>query len=138
MFYILAQAPPGRDKREGTYRGMYLTGDESLTSREWVERHIRSTGPLGALYPTKTWTAPNPHGCLKEGDTPSWFFFLPLGGNDPNDPSKPGWGGQFQREPDGWWRDLPRREGFDPRTTVSKWRPDFQRDFATRMSWCRP
>jgi hypothetical protein len=138
MFYILAQAPAGRDKREGTYRGMYLTGDESLTSREWIEKHIRSTGPLGALYPTKTWTAPNPHGCLKEGDTPSWFFFLPLGGNDPNDPSKPGWGGQYQREPDGWWRDLPRRDDFDPRTTVSRWRPDFQRDFATRMSWCRP
>ena len=36
LFYaqqVLAQAPPGRDKREGTYRGMYLGGDESLTSR---------------------------------------------------------------------------------------------------------
>jgi hypothetical protein len=138
MFYVLAHAPKGRDKREGTYRGMYLTGDESLTSREWIEKNIRSTGPLGALYPTKTWTAPNKHSCLKEGDTPSWFFFLPPGGNDPNDPAKPGWGGQFQREPDGWWRDLPAKEGFDPRTTVSQWRPDFQRDFAKRMGWCRP
>jgi hypothetical protein len=136
MFYILAKAPPDRDKREGTYRGVYLTGDESLTSRDWVEKNIRATGPLGALYPTKTWTAPNPHGCLKEGDTPSWFFFLPLGGNDPNDPSKPGWGGQFRREPDGWWRDLPVKDGFDPRTTVSRWRADFQRDFARRMAWC--
>lgn len=136
MNYLLASAPKGRDKREGTYRGMYLTGDESLTSRAWIEQHIRSTGPLGALYPTKTWTAPNPHACLKEGDTPAWFFFLPLGGNDPNDPAKPGWGGEFQREPDGWWRDLPAKDGFDPRTTVSKWRPDFQRDFARRMGWC--
>jgi hypothetical protein len=138
MFYLLAQAPAGRDKREGTYRGMYLTGDESLTSGEWIEKHVRRTGPLGALYPTKTWTAPNPHGCLKEGDTPSWFFFLPLGGNDPSDPSKPGWGGQFQREADGWWRDLPRTDTFDPRTTVSRWRPVFQADFARRMAWCLP
>lgn len=138
MFYILSKPPPGRDKREATYRGMYLTGDESLTSRAWVQQHVRSTGPLGALYPTQTWTAPNPHGCLKEGDTPSWFFFLPLGGNDPNHPAKPGWGGQFQREPDGWWRDLPRREDFDPRTTVSRWRPAFQRDFARRMAWGSP
>lgn len=138
MFYILAKAPAGRDKREGTYRGMYLTGDEFLTARDWIEKNVRSTGPLGALYPTKTWTAPNRHGCLKEGDTPSWFFFLPLGGNDPGDPSKPGWGGQFQRGADGWWRDLPARDGFDPRTTVSRWRPDFQRDFAGRMAWCRP
>jgi hypothetical protein len=106
MFYLLAKAPTGRDKREATYRGMYLTGDESLTSREWIEKNVRSTGPLGALYPVKTWTAPNRNSCLKEGDTPSWFFFLPLGGND-------------------------------PRTIVSRWRPDFQRDFAKRMSWCR-
>ena len=137
MSYILASATKGQDKREGIYRGMYLTGDESLTSRDWVEKHVRSAGPLGALYPTQTWTEPNPHGCLKERDTPSWFFFLPLGGNDPSNPSRPGWGGQFHREPDGWWRDLPRRDNFDPRTIVSQHRPDFQADFAKRMSWCR-
>ncbi len=76
MFYILAKAPSDEDKRLGTYRGMYLTGDESLTSRKWIDENVRSKGSLGALYPTKTWTAPNPHSCLKEGDTPSWFFFL--------------------------------------------------------------
>jgi hypothetical protein len=136
MFYILANAPAGTDKRMGTFRGMYLTGDESLTSRDWIEQNVRSKGPLGALYPTKTWTAPNPHGCLKEGDTPSWFFFLPRGGNDPRDPTKPGWGGQFQKEPDGWYRDLPAQPGKDPRTTVSRWRPQYQADFARRMAWC--
>jgi hypothetical protein len=136
MHYILANAPAGRDKREGAFRGMYLTGDEFLTSHKWIEQNIRSKGPLGALYPTMTSTAPNPHHCMKEGDTPSWFFFLPRGGNDPADPSKPGWGGQFQREADGWYRDLPAKEGFDPRSTVSRWRPDFQHDFAKRMAWC--
>jgi len=136
MFYILAHAFPGRDKREGTYRGMYLTGDVATTSRAWIDENVRSRGPLGALYPTKTWTAPNPHACLKEGDTPSWFFFLPRGGNDPADPTKPGWGGQFLREPDGWYRDLPAKPGFEPREAVSRWRPEFQRDFAERMRWC--
>lgn len=136
IFYVLGKAPPGRDKRDGTFRGMYLTADESLTSRAWVEANVRSRGPLGALYPVQTWTAPNPHGCLKEGDTPSWFFFLPRGGNDPDDPTKPGWGGQYQREPDGWYRDLPFTESFDPRTTVSRWRPTFQADFAQRLAWC--
>lgn len=135
MHYILATKPSGRDKREGTYRGMYLTGDESLTSRAWIDANVRSKGALGELYPVQTWTEPNPHGCLKEGDTPSWFFFLPTGGNDPSDPTKPGWGGQFEKQPDGWYRDLPAREGFDPRTTVSQWRLDFQQDFARRMSW---
>lgn len=136
MFYILNSAPPGKDKRMGTFRGMYLTGDESLTSREWIEKNVLSKGPLGALYPTTTSTAPNPHRCLKEGDTPSWFFFLPRGGNKPTDPTKPGWGGQFRREPDGWYRDLPAEAGKDPRETVSRWRPEFQADFAKRMAWC--
>ncbi len=67
MQYIMSGSPRGRDRREATFRGMYLTGDESLTSRAWVEEHVRTCGPLGALYPIKTWTAPNPHGCLKEG-----------------------------------------------------------------------
>lgn len=137
MHYILAKAPDGADKRLGTYRGMYLTGDVSTTSRKWIDENVRSTGPLGALYPTKTWTAPNPHSCLKEGDTPSWFFFLPRGGNDPTDPSLPGWGGQFAKQDDGWYRDLKPGDDFDPRTTVSQWRSDYQNDFAKRMAWCR-
>lgn len=138
LFYILSKAPDGVDKRQGSFRGMYLTGDVSLTGPEWIERHVRSTGPLGRLYPMKTWTAPNPHACMKEGDTPSWFFFLPRGGNHPNDPTQPGWGGQFRRAPDGWYIDLDPAHGIEPPQTVSRWRPDFQADFALRMSWCRP
>jgi hypothetical protein len=138
MYYILARAPEGRDRREGTFRGMYLTGDISTTSREWFAKHILNAGPLGALYPTKTWTDPNPHGCMKEGDTPSWLFFLPPGGNDPKDPAKPGWGGTFQKEADGTYRDIPLNKEADPRESVSRWRPAFQEDFARRMSWCLP
>ncbi len=40
LFHILAKSPPGTDKREGAYRGMYLGGDESLTSAEWVNEHM--------------------------------------------------------------------------------------------------
>lgn len=138
MFYILNKPVAGTDKRQAIFRGMYLTGDESLTSLAWIDAHVRGRGPLGALYPVKTWTAPNPHGCMKEGDTPSWFFFLPAGGNDPSDPSKQGWGGQFVRQADGWFEGAPPRPGFDPRDAVSRCRPDFQRDFARRMSWCLP
>jgi hypothetical protein len=60
-----------------------------------------------------------------------------MGGNDPADPTKPGWGGQFRREKDGWYRDLQRTDIFDPRTTVSQHRPAFQAHFARRMAWCR-
>jgi len=137
MFYILSKAPKGQDRRQATFRGMYLTGDVSLTSRQWIDDNILSQGPLGKLYPTKTWTSPNPHGCLKEGDTPSWFFFLPAGGNQPGDPTQPGWGGQYVQSDDGWYRDQS-ADGGDPRETVSRWRSAFQRDFAKRMAWCVP
>lgn len=140
LFYILAKAAEGRDRREGAYRGMYLGGDESLTSLDWVRENVQTGhGPLGALYPLKTWTAPNPHGVLKEGDTPSWFFFLANGLNVPEHPEYGGWGGRFTRQARGrFYRDAADRVGdtIDPRATVWRWRPAFQNEFAARMDWC--
>ncbi len=139
LFYILARAPEGRDKREGAYRGMYLGGYEELTSRDWIDTHVRKDhGPLGALYPPKAWTAPNPNGALKEGDTPSWFYFLENGLQDPEQPGWGGWGGRFKPVTRNFYRD---DEDFadtviDARSTVSRWRQDFQNDFQARMEWC--
>jgi hypothetical protein len=139
LFYILARQPEGRDKREAAYRGMYLGGDESLTSRKWVDTHVRRDhGPLGALYPTDTWTAPNPHGVLKEGDTPSWFYFLPNGLSDPGHPEWGGWGGRFGKAAGGLYRDARDTVGAasHARATVWRWRPAYQADFQARMDWC--
>jgi hypothetical protein len=144
LFYVLAKSAPGTDMRTGAYRGMYLGGDESLTSRQWIDAHVRKDhGPLGALYPTQTWTAPNPHSTLKEGDTPSWFYFLPTGLGDPAHPDWGSWGGRFQlSNPDpragGLWRDARDTVGktTDARATVWRWRPAFQADFQARMDWC--
>jgi hypothetical protein len=140
LFYILSKAPEGRDKREGGYRGMYLGGDESLTSRTWVDSHVRKDhGPLGALYPvTGMWTAPNPHATLKEGDTPSWLYSLPIGLSDPAQPTWGGWGGRFKHVDGGRHEDS--RDTVngitDARATVWRWRPAFQNEFAARMDWC--
>ncbi|MEX2140847.1 MAG: DUF1593 domain-containing protein [Pirellulales bacterium] len=139
LFYVLAKSSPGADKRTGAYRGMYLGGDESLTSRNWVDTHVRKDhGPLGALYPTETWTAPNLHSTLKEGDTPSWFYFLPTGLGDPAHPDWGGWGGRFKHVRAGLWRDDKDTVGDtnDARATVWRWRPAFQSDFQARMDWC--
>lgn len=139
LFYILAKAPDGVDKREGVYRGMYLGGEEDLTSREWIDSHIRNYhGPLGKLYPPETWTAPNPHGALKEGDTPSWFYFLNMGLQDAEQPTWGGWGGRFKSVTGNFfWDD----EDFadtviNARATVFRWRSSFQHDFEARMDWC--
>jgi hypothetical protein len=139
LFYVLSKAAEKHDMREGAYRGMYLGGDESLTSAAWVDAHVRKEhGPLGALYPTKTWTAPNPNGCLKEGDTPSWLYFLPTGLSDPAHPEWGGWGGRFRSAGGGLFRDAADTVGTttDARATVWRWRSAFQADFAARMTWC--
>jgi hypothetical protein len=139
LFYVLSKAPEGRDKREGGYRGMYLGGDESLTSRAWVDSHVRKDhGPLGALYPTSTWTAPNPHATLKEGDTPSWFYFLPVGLGDPAHPEWGSWGGRFRPAAGGRYEDARDTVGAvtEARATVWRWRPAYQNEFAARMDWC--
>ena len=140
MFYVLAMASPGRDKREGAFRGMYLGGDESLISREWMEREVRRDhGPLGALYPARTWTAPNPYGGLKEGDTPSWLYFLDNGLNDPGRPEWGGFGGRFERvEGTKLYRDAKDKVGdtHDARATVWRWRPAVRGDFEARLDWC--
>ena len=60
MHYILAKAPAGRDFRDAVYRGMYLTGDASLTSRAWIDEHVRSRGPLGASVPDRDLDGPQP------------------------------------------------------------------------------
>ncbi len=139
MFYVLADAPKGRDKREGAYRGMYLGGDESLTSLEWLHKNaVREHGPLGALYPLRTWTAPNPHSALKEGDTPAWFYFLRNGLQDAAHPEWGGWGGRFERREASLYRDARDAVGkvVDARSTVSRWRADYQADFQARLDWC--
>lgn len=139
LFYVLNMVEPGNDKRESVFRGMYLGGDESLTSLDWLDTHVRKNhGPLGALYPTRTWTAPNPHKALKEGDTPSWFFFLRNGLHDASRPDYGGWGGRFTHAKGGLWRDAKDTVGdkTHARATVWRWRPHYQNAFAARMDFC--
>ena len=137
LFYLLDHARDGQTWNS-CFRGMFLGGDETLTSREWLDTHVRTGhGPLGALYPPQTATGPNPHGALKEGDTPSWFYFLANGLQVPSEPTFGGWGGRF--EPSGrFFQDAWDTVGGDTshHATVYRWRPAFQNEFQARMDWC--
>ena len=76
MWLILALAESG-NSWESTYRGMFLGGDMSITSRDWVHSNIIGKNPLANLYPDKAWTGnkdQNPHGAMKEGDSPAMFY----------------------------------------------------------------
>jgi hypothetical protein len=139
LWYILDKAADSKDKRTAAFRGMYLGGDMKLTSTEWINANIKQQhGPLGALYPMKTFTDPNPYKTMKEGDSPSWLYFLANGLNDAAHPSWGGWGGRFELQRDQLYRDAPDTvEGVtEARASVWRWRPAFQNDFAARMDWC--
>ena len=75
---------------------------------------------------------------MKEGDTPSWFYFLSNGLGDADHPAWGGWGGRFVSAGGKLYRDAKDTVGekSEARATVWRWRPAFQNDFAARMDWC--
>lgn len=126
------------DGQKSVFRGMYIDGDQSLTSLSWLNTYVnKNHGELGALYPTESWTGANPNSCIKEGDTPSWFYFLDNGLHYPEHPEYGGWGGRFKKSGTFYVDATDTACGLtNSRVTVARWRPDFQADFAARMDWC--
>lgn len=145
LWLILALDPSG-DKWASSYRGMFLGGDISSTSREWLNENIIGKNPLASEYPDEAYTGGeklNPHMALKEGDSPSWLYFLSNGLNFPDYPHWGGWGGRFKQERPDFFRDVQDKYfdkakeawGMSSMATVFRWRSDFQNDFAARVRW---
>lgn len=118
---------------DSPFRGMYLGGDETLTTATWVRENVNEHAPLGTVYPTTAAGAE-----MKEGDTPTWFYFLPTALGDPDHPEWGGWGGRFEPSETSGLAS-PAQDEVDGitngRNTVNRWRADFQNDFAARMDW---
>ena len=114
-------------------------------SDEYLDEHIQSHGPLGAVYPDRKWAT--------EGDTPAFMHVYPNGLNDPDKINQGGWGGRFS---------LTRKEGirsmsgvakidkdgetqYDPyymygntsegAQAIKRWSEGYNNDFAARMDW---
>ncbi len=137
LFYVLSDNK--NDRWMGVYRGMFYKGDLATVSFDWVDANVISNhGPLGALYPPKAYTKRSfPYDSMKEGDTPSWFYFLNNGLHSPENPDWGGWGGRF-RWVGTYYNDASDTyEGkTDPRATVYRWRQAYNNEFAARMDWC--
>jgi hypothetical protein len=73
-----------------TYRGWFTGGDQTgeWDNTAFVTAHIAGRGALGAFFATLL------KGTVKMGDSPSVVYPL---GQLRDDPSQPGWGGQFVR-----------------------------------------
>lgn len=128
------------------FHGRFVGSDFTIVDNPWLDRHIRSKGPLGAEYPHTEY--------LMEGDTPS---FLNLVGNGLSVPERPewgGWGGRYEfytprprkhsPEPElrPFWTDAADEvKGVDGnwhesnKATIWRWRQAYQNDFSARMDW---
>ena len=129
LFFILCN---------GSFRGMYRTGDTSLVSSQWVKDFILTIpAPLAQMYPDYKGKDPwgNVDG-IKEGDTPSFFYLLPGSRGNPDNPESESWGGKFKRiEGTNHFIDCTIPEALSCAGNVSKWRRDFQADFKMRLNW---
>ena len=128
------------------FHGRFAGGDFSLVDNPWLERNIRSKGPLGQEYPATKF--------LMEGDTPAFLNLINNGLSNPERPDWGGWGGRYELyvphthksflEPETrpiWTNAADEVFGADGKwhtsnyATIWRWRAAFQQDFAARMDW---
>ncbi|MDW6004856.1 nucleoside hydrolase-like domain-containing protein [Vibrio mangrovi] len=157
VFYIVKPSSPNGDEyASATWTGIagdkyYKNGDGAdftTVTNEWLDKNIRSKGPLGKHYLK--------YAFIMEGDTPAYLGLTNNGLNSFRSPSWGGWGGRYvYRQPYGethkiWsqggdW--FPRVNSADTvigvdgdehvsdHATIWRWRTQFQNDFAARMDW---
>lgn len=132
----------GGDKFHGRFDG----ADFSLVTNEWLDRNVRSKGPLGAVYPRWEY--------MMEGDTPSFLHLIDNGLSKPERPHWGGWGGRYELytpRTEKWFLQPETRPiwtnvqdevlGHDGEwhtsnhATIWRWRTAYQNDFAARMDW---
>jgi hypothetical protein len=108
-----------------TYLGMF-----GSDSREWAETNILNNhGPLCAIYPPKAMGGPG----VIEGDSPAFLHLVSAnrGINNSEDPTQPGWGGQYVRV--GTTNHYVDGPGG---ASIFRWKNDFQTEFMKRADWC--
>lgn len=147
----------GEDYARATWTG--ISGDKyyrnapgadfTTVSQSWLDKNIRSKGPLGKGYLQ--------YAFIMEGDTPAFLGLIRNGLNSDMNPGWGGWGGRYiVRQPQGETRPIWSNGGdFFPgnpnaadtvigsdgqqytsnQATIWRWRTAFQHDFAARMDW---
>lgn len=131
------------------FHGRFTGADYSLVGVPWIEKNIRSKGPLKARYPEPKF--------LMEGDTPTFLYLMDNGLGDPKHPDWSSWGGRYEfytprmrkwfleAEARPFWSDaedeVPGTDGNwhqSNKATIWRWRAAYQNDFAARMDWLPP
>ena len=116
-----------------TFRRMYMGGytENNYGNHSFVEHHVKDFGELGKLF----WEKKKD---IKMGDTPSVLYFLD---GDINDPAGESWGGSFQKTDHAasYWTDIQAdsliEDGKYGAKTVNRFRQEYLKDWAIRMTW---
>jgi hypothetical protein len=128
------------------FHGRFTGADFSIVDNPWLEKNIRSKGPMGAEYPAAKF--------LMEGDTPTFLYLMNNGLGSPEHPDWGSWGGRYEfytprdrkwfQEPEtrAFWSDAEDEVlGVDGgwhqsnKATIWRWRSAYQNDFAAHMDW---
>ncbi len=128
------------------FSARFTGADFSIVDNPWLEKNIRSKGPLGAQYPAFKF--------LMEGDTPSFLYLIDNGLGSSEHPDWGSWGGRYELytpytrkwflEPETrpiWSDTIDEVLGVDGnwhssnKATIWRWRSAYQNDFAARMDW---
>jgi hypothetical protein len=110
-------------------------------SDEYLDEHIQSHGPLGAVYPDRKWAT--------EGDTPAFMHVYPNGLNDPDKIDHGGWGGRFSLNKKTGIKSMSgvkkEEREYDPydmcgntpegAKAIKRWSKGYNNDFEARMDW---
>jgi hypothetical protein len=126
--------------------GRFVGADFGIVDNPWLDRHIRSKGPLGAQHPHTKF--------MMEGDSPSFLYLIDNGLGEHDRPDWGSWGGRYElytpplrkwhleREARPFWSDsVDEVLGVDGQwhtsnqATIWRWRTAYQNDFAARMDW---
>ncbi|MBL8208665.1 MAG: DUF1593 domain-containing protein, partial [Blastocatellia bacterium] len=70
------------------FHGRFAGADFSIVDNPWLDRNVRSKGPLGALYPQVKF--------LMEGDSPSFLYLINNGLGNSEQPDWGSWGGRYE------------------------------------------
>lgn len=114
--------------------GYITTGDGTILPGE-IDKEQRA----GELFFIKN--GGTRYGFLSEGDSPSWFYLIDTGLRSMEDPSFGGWGGRFEADENGNFKDSvsdynPYTDEMDGYYPLSRWFDDIQSDFGARADWC--
>ena len=128
------------------FHGRFAGADPTIVENPWLDKHVRSKGPLGALYPQIKF--------LMEGDSPSFLYLINNGLGDSEHPDWGSWGGRYEfytprlrkwhseQETRPFWTDVEDEAlGVDGKwhtsnkATIWRWRTAYQNDFVARMDW---